>query len=68
MPAYKDVAKNTWYISFYFVNWKGDRERKLKRGFPTKRAALEFERDFRDSSFPAWTSGMRLFPSKLPIR
>ena len=29
MPAYKDPAKGTWYVSFYYVNWKGERERKL---------------------------------------
>ncbi len=46
MPAYKDPAKGTWYVSFYYVNWKGERERKLKRGFSTKREALEFEREF----------------------
>lgn len=46
MPAYKDSAKGTWYVSFYYVNWKGERERKLKRGFSTKREALEFERKF----------------------
>lgn len=46
MPAYKDKEKGTWYVSFYYVNWKGERERKLKRGFPTKREALEFEREF----------------------
>ena len=46
MPAYKDAAKGTWYVSFYYMNWKGERERKLKRGFPTKREALEFEREF----------------------
>jgi integrase len=46
MPAYKDKKKGTWYVSFYFVNWKGERERKLKRGFSTKREALEFEREF----------------------
>lgn len=46
MPAYKDKEKGTWYVSFYFVNWKGARERKLKRGFSTKREALEFEREF----------------------
>jgi len=46
MPAYKDTAKGTWYVSFYYVNWKGERDRKLKRGFPTKREALEWEREF----------------------
>lgn len=46
MPAYKDKSKGTWYVSFYYVNWKGERERKLKRGFATKREALDFEREF----------------------
>jgi len=46
MPAYKDNAKSTWYVSFYYQNWKGARERKLKRGFRTKKDALEWERDF----------------------
>ena len=30
MPAYKDKEKGTWYASFYYENWKGGRERKLK--------------------------------------
>ncbi len=46
MPAYKDNAKGTWYTSFYYQNWKGERERKLKRGFRTKKDALEWEREF----------------------
>jgi len=46
MPAYKDNTKGTWYASFYFQNWKGERERKLKRGFRTKKEALEWEREF----------------------
>ena len=46
MAAYKDKAQNTWYISFYYENWKGERKRKLKRGFATKREALDWEREF----------------------
>ena len=46
MPAYKDNVKGTWYTSFYFQNWKGERERKLKRGFRTKKDALDWERQF----------------------
>ena len=46
MPAYKDDTKGTWYVSFYYQNWKGIRERKLKRGFRTKKDALEWEREF----------------------
>lgn len=47
MAAYKDKGKGTWYVSFYYQNWKGERERKLKRGFGTKREALEWELEFK---------------------
>ena len=47
MQAYKDNTKGTWYVSFYFENWKGETERKLKRGFKTKREALVWERSFK---------------------
>ena len=37
MPAYKDSRQGTWYASFYFENWQGVKQKKLKRGFATKR-------------------------------
>ena len=37
MPAYKDKAKGTWYVSFYYENWTGKKEKKMKRGFKTRR-------------------------------
>ena len=46
MPAYKDEKQSSWFVSFYFQNWKGKKEKKMKRGFPTKREALEWERQF----------------------
>lgn len=46
MPAYKDKKKGTWYVSFYYENWMGVKEKKMKRGFATKREALEWERNF----------------------
>lgn len=42
MPVYKDKRLGTWYASFYYQNWKGERKKKLKRGFKTKRAGEEF--------------------------
>lgn len=45
MPAYKDKERNTWYCSFY-VSKNGKRVIKKKRGFPTKREALEYERKY----------------------
>lgn len=46
MPAYKDRNKGTWYASFYCDSWTGTKQKKLKRGFKTKRDALEWEREF----------------------
>ena len=46
MPAYKDKEKGTWYASFYCEDWTGKKVKKLKRGFSTKRDALEWERTF----------------------
>lgn len=46
MGAYKDKKTGTWYCSFYYTNWNGERPRKFKRGFQTKREAQEWERNF----------------------
>lgn len=46
MPAYKDQEKGTWYVSFYFQDWTGARKKKMKRGFTTKKDALNWERQF----------------------
>lgn len=45
MPAYKDKERNTWYCSFY-ISKNGKRAIKKKRGFSTKREALEYERKY----------------------
>ncbi len=46
MPAYKDQNKGTWYAAFYYEDWQGTRKKKLRRGFDTKKEALEWERQF----------------------
>lgn len=47
MPAYKDENnRGTWYASFFYTDWTGKRRRKKKRGFKTRREALEYERNF----------------------
>lgn len=46
MPAYKDESRKTWFASFYFTDFNGDKKKKTKRGFKTKKEALEFEREF----------------------
>jgi len=47
MPAYKDQKTGNWYIFFYYRDWQGDNKGKTKRGFKTKRDALEWEREFK---------------------
>ena len=46
MPAYKDQKRNTWYAKFAYKNWQGEQKWVTKRGFATKRDALQYERDF----------------------
>ena len=46
MPVYRDEKKGTWYAAFYYVDWNGENKKKLKRGFPTKKAAQMWERQF----------------------
>ena len=46
MPAYKDEKNGKWFVSFYFKDWDGQNRKKLKRGFLTKKDALNYERNF----------------------
>jgi hypothetical protein len=45
MGVFKDKNK-TWYVSIRYADWMGQKKRKLKRGFKTKKEAVEWERDF----------------------
>jgi len=45
MAAFKD-KNGTWFTSFRYTDWRGERVQKLKRGFSTKREALAWEREF----------------------
>ena len=47
MPAYKDKEKGTWYVKFYSKNWQGINKQVKKRGFQTKKEALEYERNYK---------------------
>ena len=47
MVAYKDEERGTWYVSFYYEEWTGAKKRKVKRGFRTKKEALNFEAERR---------------------
>lgn len=46
MPAYKDKERDTWYCKFNYKDWRGEKKTKLKRGFRTKKEAVEWEREF----------------------
>jgi len=46
MGAYKDEKTNTWLAYCRYTDWTGERKQKMKRGFPTKREALAWERSF----------------------
>ena len=46
MAIYKDKERGTWYTSFHYIDWTGKNCRKLKRGFRTKKEALEWESKF----------------------
>lgn len=46
MPVYKDKERKTYYCKFSYQDWTGTRRQKLKRGFPTKREATAWERNF----------------------
>ncbi|RGJ64603.1 Arm DNA-binding domain-containing protein [Dorea formicigenerans] len=47
MAAYKDEERGTWYVSFYYEDWTGAKKRKVKRGFRTKKEALNFEAEYK---------------------
>lgn len=44
MPAFKDGK--TWRVVFYYKDYKGNNIQTTKRGFLTKKEALEYEREF----------------------
>jgi integrase len=46
MSVYKNPDSGTWYSMCWFTDWKGVRKQKCRRGFTTKREALEWEREF----------------------
>lgn len=47
MPAYKDIKHNTWYAKFNYKDWRGLTKFTTKRGFATKRDAVEYESEFK---------------------
>lgn len=50
MPAYKNKENNSWYVVTQYTDWTGERKQKCKRGFSTRREALEWEQKFQQQS------------------
>jgi integrase len=46
MSVHKDKATGKWYAQAYFHDWQGKQQRKFKRGFDTKKAAQDWEREY----------------------
>ena len=45
MAVYKESDTNTWRVIYRYTDWMGERKQTSKRGFPTKRDALAWERE-----------------------
>ena len=50
MPSYKDEARGTWYCRFRYTDYTGEKHETTKRGFKTKKAALQYETEFKAQS------------------
>lgn len=46
MPAYKDEKRGTWFVQCRIKTWDNKTKSTTKRGFKTKREALQWEREF----------------------
>ena len=47
MSVTKNVEKNYWEVQFYYKDYRGVRKKKHKRGFKTKREAIEWQEQFK---------------------
>ena len=72
MPVFKNDDNGTWYVMARYVNWKGERKQKCKRGFDTKKEAQEWERMFQLQNSSDLDMRMKCLPivtrRKSPIR
>lgn len=50
MTVYKDEKQGTWYTIFRYADWTGKKKQKMKRGFRTKRDALAYENEFKNTN------------------
>ena len=45
MSVHKDKSTNTWRVVYRYTDYTGKSKQTSKRGFPTKREALAWERE-----------------------
>lgn len=50
MAVRKEKGKSTWMVQASYVDYEGTRKRTTKRGFRTKREALEWENELKKRS------------------
>ncbi len=50
MPAYRDEKTKTWYVKFRYTDWQGKSKQTTKRGFKTKKEALNYEHEYKATS------------------
>lgn len=55
MPAYKNKENNSWYVVTQYTDWTGERKQKCKRGFSTRREALNGSRSSSSKVPGTWT-------------
>lgn len=46
MAVSKDKARGTWIVQCWYRDWQGERHKKTRRGFKTRKAAQDWETDF----------------------
>lgn len=61
MSAIKDNDRRTWRAYIRYTDWQGQKQIHTKRGFPTKKAALEYEREFLQKKTRDINMGFRVF-------
>lgn len=59
MAVYYDEKKKTWYCKFRYTDWQGNSKSTSKRGFKTKKEALKYEADKKESAREVPTMGMK---------
>ena len=50
MSAYRDEKSKMWYVKFRYTDWQGKSKHTTKRGFKTKKDALNYEHEFKATS------------------